>query len=67
MAAAVTAPDQPGMIVVYVNRSLVDALQGGILGPLKRPIARSKARGGLEDNLETLRKRLEREYAKQSP
>jgi hypothetical protein len=64
LATAVTTPDQPGAYIVYINRSLVDALQGGILGPIKRSIARSKARGGLDSHLVALKKRLESEYKK---
>jgi hypothetical protein len=55
-------PDQPGVFVVYINRSNIDQLRGGLLGPIRRSIARSRARGGVEDNLDRLRKRLEKDY-----
>jgi hypothetical protein len=51
-------PDEPGMYVVYMNRSVVDAL-GGMFGLIKRTIARSKARNGLVDQLQGLKKRVE--------
>lgn len=63
LAVSVGSPQKPQTVIVYINRSLVDALDGGILGPLKRPIARSKARGGLDEHLVALKKRLEKEYA----
>jgi hypothetical protein len=55
-------PGPPGLFVIYINRSLIDVLQGGLLGPIKRSVSRSKARGGLADHLEALKKRLEAEY-----
>jgi hypothetical protein len=50
--------DQPGhTLLVYVNRSRVDALDG-FLGGLKRAIVRSRARAGMEDSLQRIRTRL---------
>ena len=54
--------DRAGVFVVYLNRSLVDLLQGGLLGPLRRSIARSRTRDGLVDHLEALKKRMEHDY-----
>jgi len=55
-------PEPRGVFVVYQNRSLVDLLQGGFLGPLRRSIARSRTKDGLAGQLEGLKKRLEAEY-----
>jgi hypothetical protein len=55
-------PDPAGVFVVYLNRSLVDLLQGGLLGPFRRSVARSKTKEGLGDHLEALKKRIEAEY-----
>jgi hypothetical protein len=55
-------PDHAGVFVVYLNRSLVDMLQGGLFGPFRRSVARSKTKGGLSEHLETLKKRLEADY-----
>jgi len=55
-------PAPGGVFVVYQNRSLVDLLQGGFLGPLRRSIARSRTKDGLAGQLEGLKKRLESEY-----
>ena len=54
-------PDAPRTLIVYVNRTRVDVFDG-VLGRLKRPIVRSRARGGTEDLLERLGQRLEAEY-----
>ena len=54
-------PGAPRTLLVYVNRTRVDVFDG-VLGRLKRPIVRSRARGGTEDLLERLRHRLEAEY-----
>lgn len=48
----------PATYVVYVNRSRIDAL-GGILGPIKRQIVRARARSGIADSLERMKKALE--------
>jgi hypothetical protein len=50
--------DQPGSIVlVYVNRSRIDALDG-FLGGVKRAIVRSRGKSALEDTLVRIRTRL---------
>jgi hypothetical protein len=54
--------EHAGVFVVYVNRSLVDLLQGGLLGPFRRSVARSKTREGLVDHLEAVKKRIEADY-----
>jgi len=51
----------PRTLVVYVNRSRVDIF-GGLLGGIKRPLVRSKARDGAERMMRQLREGLEREY-----
>jgi hypothetical protein len=51
-----------GVFVVYQNRSLVDLLQGGFLGPLRRSIAKSRTKDGLSDQLQGLKRRLETEF-----
>ncbi len=51
----------PRTRVIYVNRSRVDIF-GGLLGGLKRPIVRSRAREGAERTLQRLRERMERNY-----
>ena len=55
-------PDRTGVFVVYVNRSLVDLLQGGLLGPFRRSVARSKSKDGLADHLEAVRRRVEADF-----
>jgi hypothetical protein len=49
---------KPACLLVYVNRSRVDAL-GGWLGGLKRKVVRSRARGAMSANLEEARARVE--------
>ena len=50
--------DQPSStVLVYINRSRVDALDG-FLGGLKRAIVRSRARAAMEDTLTRIRTRL---------
>lgn len=53
-------PTGPGVTVIYINRSRVDAF-AGLLGPVKRAAVRSRARSGAERLLRDLRLRLERE------
>jgi hypothetical protein len=55
------APAAPRTLVIYVNRSRLDIF-GGLLGTIKRPLVRSRAREGAERTLRQLRDRLEREY-----
>jgi hypothetical protein len=55
-------PEAPRTLVVYVNRSRLDIF-GGLLGGIKRPLVRSRAREGAERTLRQLRDRLERDYA----
>jgi hypothetical protein len=55
-------PDAPRMRIIYLNRSRVDVF-GGILGPLKRPLVRSRAREGAERMMQGLEARLEKQYA----
>jgi hypothetical protein len=58
-------PEAPSMRIVYVNRSRLDIF-GGILGPLKRPLVRSRAREGAERMMKGLKARLERQYSGKS-
>ena len=53
--------EAPRTLVIYVNRSRLDIF-GGLLGPIKRPLVRSRARDGAERTMRQLRDRLEREY-----
>jgi hypothetical protein len=54
-------PDGPRIRIVYVNRSRVDVF-GGILGPIKRPLVRSRAREAAERMMKGLKERLEAQY-----
>jgi hypothetical protein len=51
----------PRTLVIYTNRTRLDVF-GGILGGLKRPIVRSRARDGAARTMERLRDKLERDY-----
>jgi hypothetical protein len=51
----------PRTLVVYVNRTRVDIFDG-VLGALKRPIVRSRARSGAERMMTGLRARLEADF-----
>lgn len=51
----------PATLVVYVNRTRVDIFDG-VLGALKRPIVRSRARSGAERMMTGLRTRLENDF-----
>jgi hypothetical protein len=65
LGVTLVVPDRSGpaggVFVVYVNRSIADAM-GGWLGGLKRSVARSRARSTVADQLRQLRVRLEAEY-----
>jgi hypothetical protein len=50
----------PRTLLVYMNRTRVDLL-GGLLGGVKRPLVRSRAKAGAERMLVSLRTRLESE------
>ena len=54
-------PAEPRTLLIYVNRTRVDAL-GGVLGGLKRPIVRSRAKSGAERMIENLRTKLQTEF-----
>jgi hypothetical protein len=58
LVADTTGPGGPGITVIYLNRSRVDAFSG-LLGPVKRGAVRSRARGTAERLLNGLRLRLE--------
>lgn len=60
LVADTTGPTGPGITVVYLNRSRVDAF-AGLLGSVKRAAVRSRARSGAERLLRDLRTRLEKE------
>jgi hypothetical protein len=51
-------PGKPGVTVIYINRSRVDAFSG-ILGPVKRVAVRARGRSTAERMLSGLRVRLE--------
>ncbi len=51
----------PRTLVIYLNRTRVDIF-GGVLGGLKRPLVRSRARSGAERMMLALRTRLEAEF-----
>lgn len=65
MLAEGTSGTAPRVSVVYLNRSRVDAFEG-VLGAIRRPIARSRARGASEDLLQRLARRLQEEYRQAS-
>lgn len=52
---------EPRTRVIYVNRTRLDIF-GGLLGSIKRPLVRSRAREGAERTMRGLREKLEREY-----
>ena len=51
----------PRTLVIYINRTHVDLFEG-MLGPVKRPILRSRARGTAERSLARLFKRLQSDF-----
>jgi hypothetical protein len=51
----------PRTRVIYVNRSRLDIF-GGLLGSIKRPLVRSRARDGAERTMTRLRERVENNY-----
>jgi hypothetical protein len=51
----------PRTLLIYVNRTRVDMF-GGLLGGLKRPLVRSRARAGAERMMMTLRTKLESQF-----
>ena len=59
LLADTSGPNGPGVTVIYMNRSRVDAF-GGLLGPVKRTAVRSRARGTTEKLLRDLKTKLER-------
>ena len=58
LVADATGTGGPGVTVIYVNRSRVDAFSG-LLGPVKRAAVRSRGRTTTERLLSGLRSRLE--------
>ena len=55
-------PDARRLRIVYLNRSRLDVF-GGLLGPLKRPLVRSRAREGAERMMRGVKARLEKQYS----
>jgi len=53
--------ESPRTQLIYVNRTRLDVFDG-VLGKLKRPLVRSRARSGAEQMLTGLRTRLESEF-----
>jgi hypothetical protein len=56
-----TIGGEPRTLVVYANRTRLDIF-GGLLGGLKRPIVRARAREGAERTMGRLRERTERDF-----
>jgi hypothetical protein len=56
-----SAPQDPGLWVVYINRSLTDAL-GGWFGFIKRGVAEARSRDAMQKDLLQLKAALERQY-----
>jgi hypothetical protein len=54
-------PAAPRTLLIYVNRTRVDVF-GGVLGGLKRPIVRSRAKSGAERMVGNMRTKLETEF-----
>jgi hypothetical protein len=54
-------PAEPRTLLIYVNRTRVDVFRG-VLGGLKRPIVRSRAKSGAERMIENMRTKLETEF-----
>ncbi len=61
LLADLSTPSGPRTRIIYINRSRVDVF-GGVLGGVKRAIARSRARKGVDHTLRALKARLEQEY-----
>lgn len=59
------SPEKKGCLLVYINRSRIDAL-GGFLSGLRRAIAQPRIRNGMVENLKILKDRMEAEYKKLS-
>lgn len=58
-----TTEKGPRTLVIYLNRTRVDIFEG-LLGGLKRPVVRSRARSGAERMMAAMRTKLEAEYKK---
>jgi hypothetical protein len=58
-----STPSAPRTRVIYINRSRVDAF-GGMLGSVKRAIAKSRARKGADHMLRALKTRLEQDFSR---
>jgi hypothetical protein len=58
-----STPASPRTRVIYINRTRVDAFSG-MLGGVKRAIARSRARKGADHTLRALKTRLEQQFTR---
>jgi hypothetical protein len=58
-------PSNPGMYLVYLNRSRIDLL-GGFFGGLRRMVLRSRLREGMRKNLAEVARKLETSCAESS-
>lgn len=58
LAEQSSAPSNPELWVLYMNRSRTDALTG-FLGPLKRSVTKSRSRAAMQNSLLQLKQRLE--------
>lgn len=58
-------PADPALWILYVNRSVTDAL-GGWLGPVKRSITNQRSRAALQRNLVELKESFELRYDRRS-
>jgi len=63
LLADLSTPGAPRTRVIYINRSRVDAFSG-MLGSVKRAVARSRARKGADHTLRALKVRLEQEFTR---
>lgn len=61
LSIASDAVDGDGFFVVYMNRSRASALKGAFAG-LRRSIVERRARGSIEENLRSLKLRLEKGF-----
>jgi hypothetical protein len=61
LLADLSTPSTPRTRVIYINRSRLDAFSG-VIGSVKRAIARSRARKGADHTLRALKARLEQDF-----
>ncbi len=59
-------PSNPGMYLVYLNRSRIDLLRGGFFGGLRRLVLRGRLPEGMRKNLAEVARKLESSCAESS-